>query len=44
MIQWAYTIVIGFVCAFVLAIMGTPVWLTVIVLGIFFVLELVDNT
>lgn len=43
MIQWVYTIVIGCVCAFVLAAMGTPVWLTVIVLGIFFSLELVDR-
>lgn len=44
MIQWAYTLVIGFVCAFILAAMGTPVWLTVIALGMFFYLELIDNT
>ncbi len=44
MIQWAYTLLIAFVMAMVLAMIGTPIWLTVILVGMFFFLELTDNT
>lgn len=43
MIQWTVSLLVGLVGAFVLAALGTPVWLTVIVLGIFFAIELTDN-
>ena len=43
MVQWAFSLLVGFVGAFLLAALGTPVWVTVIVLGIFFYIELVDN-
>ena len=43
MTNWAVTVFVGFVLACILGALGTPVWLTVILLGIFFSIEAANN-
>ena len=42
MIQWAFTFLVAFVVSGVMAMAGSPPWLTVMVIIIFFLIELQD--